>query len=57
MGRNYLAHARGDAVNVILAAASCNFWLPINWIIMILLPLLEWALATPPSPSNQPQTP
>jgi IS5 family transposase len=26
MGRNHLAHATGDAVNVVLAAAGCNLY-------------------------------
>ena len=37
MGRNYLAHALGDAVNATLTAAGYNFRLLINWIITILL--------------------
>jgi transposase, IS5 family len=31
MGRNYLAHSQGDAVNAILAAAGYNFSLLLNW--------------------------
>jgi transposase, IS5 family len=31
MGRNYLAHAHGDAVNAILAAAGYNFSLLLRW--------------------------
>jgi len=46
MGRNYLAHALGDAVNAVLAAAGYNFRLLINWIITILLALLKLACAT-----------
>ena len=46
MSRNYLAHSLGDAVNAILAAAGYNFRLLINWIITILLALLELAPAT-----------
>ena len=45
MGRNYLAHSLGDAVNAILAAVGYNFRLLINWIITILLALLGLALA------------
>ena len=31
MGRNYLAHAQGDAINPILAAAGYNFSLILKW--------------------------
>jgi IS5 family transposase len=30
MGRNYLAHASGDAINAVLAAAGYNFSLSLN---------------------------
>jgi IS5 family transposase len=32
MGRNYLAHAKGDAINAILAAAGYNFSLILKWL-------------------------
>ncbi|PWJ85128.1 hypothetical protein C8D77_1288 [Mesorhizobium loti] len=32
MGRNYLAHAQGDAINAILAAAGYNFSLLLTWL-------------------------
>jgi len=32
MGRNYLAHGQGDAVNAILAAAGYNFSLLLRWL-------------------------
>ena len=32
MGRNYLAHAQGDAINAILAAAGYNFSLILKWL-------------------------
>jgi IS5 family transposase len=32
MGRNYLAHAQGDAINAILAAAGYNFSLLLRWL-------------------------
>ena len=32
MGRNYLAHSTGDAINAILAAAGYNFRLLLNWL-------------------------
>jgi IS5 family transposase len=40
MGRNYLAHEQGDAINAILAAAGYNFSLLIKWLREIL-----WLLA------------
>ena len=46
MGRNYLAHSLGDAVNAILAAVGYNFRLLINWIITILLTLLQPVFAS-----------
>jgi IS5 family transposase len=46
MGRNYLAHSQGDAVNAILAAAGYNFSLLLRWLktplwLMILVPLIR----------------
>ena len=46
MGRNYLAHSQGDAINAILAAAGYNFSLLLRWLktplwLMILLPLIR----------------
>ena len=32
MGRNYLAHHAGDAVNAVLAAAGYNFHLLLRWL-------------------------
>jgi IS5 family transposase len=32
MGRNYLAHNQGDAINAILAAAGYNFSLLLRWL-------------------------
>lgn len=32
MGRNYLAHTQGDAINAILAAARYNFSLLLRWL-------------------------
>ena len=32
MGRNYLAHASGDAINAVLAAAGCNFRRLLAWL-------------------------
>jgi len=43
MGRNYLAHSLGDAVNAILAVAGYNFRLLLNWLRL----LLRFFLAMP----------
>jgi len=40
MGRNYLAHAQGDAVNAVLAAAGYNFRLLLTWLRLLLRLLL-----------------
>jgi IS5 family transposase len=49
MGRNYLAHADGDAVNAILAAAGYNFSLLLRWL-RVLLCLFAVACRTQPKP-------
>ena len=36
MGRNYLAHASGDAINAVLAAAGYNFRRLIRWLRFLL---------------------
>ena len=36
MGRNYLAHHAGDAVNAVLAAAGYNFHLLLRWLELVL---------------------
>ena len=43
MGRNYLAHAQGDAINPILAATGYNFRLILKWIRLLWLKIC-WAL-------------
>ena len=40
MGRNHLAHASGDAVNAVLAAAGYNFRRLIAWLRFLLLSIL-----------------
>ena len=40
MGRNYLAHAQGDAVNAVLAAVGYNFRLLLTWLRLLLRLLL-----------------
>ena len=42
MGRNYLAHRQGDAINAILAAAGYNFRRLLEWL-RFLLPLPDCA--------------
>lgn len=40
MGRNYLAHTPGDAINAVLAAAGYNFRRLIRWLRLLLLAIL-----------------
>src|SRR5262249_32854466 len=40
MGRNFLAHASGDAINVVLAAAGYNFRRLLAWLRFLLLRIL-----------------
>ena len=40
MGRNYLAHATGDAINAVLAAVGNNFRRLLNWLKLWLALLL-----------------
>jgi IS5 family transposase len=40
MGRNHLAHATGDAINAVLAAAGYNFRRVIQWLRLLLLRIL-----------------
>jgi len=40
MGRNYLWHRQGDAINAVLAAAGYNFRLLIRWLRLLLFPFL-----------------
>ena len=44
MGRNYLAHRMGDAVNAILAAVGYNFRLLRRFIAQLLLRLIQICL-------------
>jgi transposase, IS5 family len=41
LGRNYLAHAAGDAINAVLAAAGYNFRRLIRWLALLCLALLN----------------
>ena len=50
MGRNHLAHASGDAINAVLAAAGFNFSLLLRWfeeLLRVLLLILCRHLAPP----------
>lgn len=40
MGLNYLAHAAGDAINTVLAAAGYNFRRLIAWLRLLLFRIL-----------------
>ena len=40
MGRNHLAHASGDAINAVLAAAGYNFRRLLRWLRILLLRIL-----------------
>jgi transposase, IS5 family len=40
MGRNYLAHASGDAINAVLAAVGYNFRRLLTWLRLLLLRIL-----------------
>ena len=46
MGRNYLAHRDGDAVNAVLAAAGYNFRLLLNWLRLLLCLIILALIAT-----------
>src|SRR6202040_3711668 len=48
MGRNYLAHHAGDAVNAVLAAAGYNFHLLLRWLELLLSRFLAAQKQRPP---------
>ena len=41
MGRNYLAHSSGDAINAVLAAVGYNFRLLLRWLRLLLFQTLD----------------
>lgn len=41
MGRNFLAHRQGDAINAVLAAAGYNFRRPLAWLALVLRLILN----------------
>ncbi len=45
MGRNFLAHAQGDAINPVLAAMGYNFRLILKWIQALCLKILATILS------------
>ena len=53
MGRNFLAHAQGDAINAVLAAAGYNFRRLLAWL-AILCAFLREVLAGFSSSRNRP---
>ena len=51
MGRNYLAHSTGDAINAVLAAVGYNFRLLLRWLAL----LYAWILMLlAPAPDRSP---
>ena len=52
MGRNYLAHRSGDAINAVLAAAGYNFRLLILWLRLLLAQILAVLTASDRRPHN-----
>ncbi len=56
MGRNFLAHAVGDAINAVLAAAGYNFRRLLAWLASLCALLLA-ELAGPTQSENNPVTP
>jgi transposase, IS5 family len=47
MGRNYLWHHQGDAINAVLAAAGYNFSLLLRWLRLLWLQILVALIARP----------
>jgi IS5 family transposase len=48
MGRNHLAHAAGDAINAVLAAAGYNFRRLLAWLALLLAVIAHTLNASPP---------
>jgi IS5 family transposase len=51
MGRSYLAHEQGDAINAILAAAGYNFRLLLTWLRIVSRLVLSILFGQPQSPN------
>ena len=54
MGRNYLAHGTGDAINAVLAAVGYNFRLLLKWLALLCAWIIT-LLTTAPVRSRSPQ--
>jgi IS5 family transposase len=54
LGRNYLAHSAGDAINAVLAAVGYNFRLLLRWLVLLCAWIAAMLAAAPDRPS-QPQ--
>ena len=46
MGRNYLAHSNGDAINAVRAAVGYNFRLLLRWLRLLLFRVLTAIVGT-----------
>jgi IS5 family transposase len=52
MGRNFLDHARGNAINAVLAAAGYNFRRLLAWLVLLCAFLLAAFAGAPPSENH-----
>jgi IS5 family transposase len=52
MSRNFLDHARGDAINAVLAAAGYNFRRLLAWLALLCAFLLAAFAGAPPSENH-----
>ena len=53
MGRNYLGHSAGDAINAVLAAVGYNFRLLLKWLALLCAVIRE--LLVDGNPASKPQ--
>ena len=54
MGRNYLGHSAGDAINAVLAAVGYNFRLLLKWLALLCAVIRGLLVAGNPSSKPQP---
>ena len=54
MGRNYLGHSAGDAINAVLAAVGYNFRLLLKWLALLCAVIRGLFVAGNPSSMPQP---
>ena len=54
MGRNYLGHSAGDAINAVLAAVGYNFRLLLKWLALLCAVIRGLFVAGNPSSMHQP---